>query len=229
MSVRYLAAAVRALSPAAAFALTLAAVLGATGVADGAISSGAFILGRSNAESATASLSSSKGTPLSLSAPRNTAPLAVNRNAMVKNLNASFVGGLSSAGLKLSGGERFLPVEANKMITGDVFTKVAGTPRLAAGTYYVIATALINVTTGDTGATCVIEKDDDDVTMFAQGGADGAHFIQASETVALSLPKGGTVQESCMIKGTKVGSVVDDAGLTAIRISASSGKKAASH
>ena len=151
MSARHLAAAVRALSPAAAFALTVAAIFGLTGIADGAVSSGAFILGRANSESHAASLSSSKGIPLSLSAPKNTAPLVVSRNALVKNLNASMVGGLATAGLKLSGGEGFLPVETNEMITSDVFTKVAGTPKLAAGTYYVIATALINVTTGDTG------------------------------------------------------------------------------
>ena len=228
MSVRYLAAAFRALSPAAALALTLATVVGATGIANGAISSGVFVLGQANAESHPASLSDSKGIPLSLSAPKNTAPLAVDRSKMVKNLNASFVGGLSSAGLKLSGGEGFLPVETNEMITGDVFTKVAGTPKLAAGTYYVIATALINVTIGDTGANCVIEKDNNGITMLAEGGADHDHFVQASEAVAVSLPKGGSVQELCKIKGTTAGSVVDDAGLTAIRIAASSGKKSAS-
>jgi hypothetical protein len=225
MSARYLAAAVRALSPAAAFALTVAAIFGLTGIADAAVSSGAFILGRANTESNPASLSSSKGIPLSLSAPKNTAPLVVSRNALVKNLNASMVGGLATAGLKLSGGEGFLPVETNEMITHDVFTKVAGTPKLAAGTYYVIATALINVTTGDTGAKCVIEKDNNGITMLAQGGANGAHFIQASESVAVSLPKGGTVQELCKIKGANAGSVVDDAGLIAIRILASSGKE----
>lgn len=228
MSARYLASAVRALSPVAAFALTLAAVFGATGIANGALASGVFVLGHANSESRTASLSTSKGVPLSLSAPKNTAPFGVNRNTLVKNLNASMVGGLSPAGIKLSGGEGFLPVESNKMITDDVFTKVAGTPKLAAGTYYVVATALINLTTGDTGATCVIEKDNGGISMLASGGADGDHFVQASESVAVSLPKGGTVQELCMIKGTNPGSLVDDAGLIAIRIPASSGKKPAS-
>ena len=228
MSIRHLAAAVRALSPAAAFALTLAALLGAAGIADGAVSSGAFILGRSNAESTTASLASGKGAPLALSAPRNTAPLVVDRRTLVKNLNASAVGGLGSAGLAVSGADGFLKVETNRSVTGDVYTKVAGTPKLAAGTYYVTATATINVTIGDSGANCVIEKDNDGIAMLAEGGGSGDHFIQASESVAVSVPSGGSVQELCIIDGSVAGSVVDDAGLIAIRISASSGANPAS-
>lgn len=227
MNLRHLAVAVRALSPAAAFALTLAALLGATGIADGAVSSGAFILGRSNTESATASLASSKGAPLALSAPKNTAPLVVDRNTMVKNLNANAVGGLGS-GLTLSGADSFLKVETNQAVTGDVYTQVAGTPKLKAGTYYVTATATINVTIGDSGANCVIEEDHDGITMLTEGGGSGDHFIQASESVAVSIPQGGSVQELCIVDGSVAGSVVDDAGLTAIRISASSGAKPAS-
>jgi hypothetical protein len=165
---------------------------------------------------------------LSLSAPKNTAPLVMDRNTMVKNLNANSVGGLGSAGLGISGADSFLKVETNLPVTDDVYTKVAGTPKLAAGTYYVTATATINVTIGDTGANCVIEKDNDGLTMLAQGGGSGDHFIQASESVAVSLPKGGSVQELCIINGSMAGSVVDDAGLLAIRISASSGAKPAS-
>lgn len=52
--------------------------------------------GRPGADGAVASLSSTKGTPLSLIAPAGKAPLAVNRATMVKNLNAQFTGGLSS-------------------------------------------------------------------------------------------------------------------------------------
>jgi hypothetical protein len=228
MSASYLASAVRALSPAAAFGLTLAALLGVTGIADAAIGSGVFVLGRANTESATASLASTKGTALSLSAPKDAAPLVVDRNSMVKNLNASFLGGLSPAGLKLSGADGFSKVETNTPVTGDVYTKVAGTPKLAAGTYYVTATALINVTPGDNGANCVIEKDNSGITMLAEGGGSGDHFIQASESVAVAVPKGGSVQELCIISGNVSGSIVDDAGLTAIRISSSHGTKPAS-
>jgi hypothetical protein len=227
MSVRYVAAAIRALSPAAAFGLTLAALLGVTGVADAANSSGVFVLGHANSESATASLANTKGTPLSLSAPKNTAPLVVNRGAVVKNLNAQSVGGTSAAGLELSGGDGFSAANADIAITGDVFTKVAGTPNLAAGNYYVTATALVNVTPPDTGATCVLEKDNSGITFLAEGNGDGTHFVQASESIAVSLPKGGSVQELCMAKGTTSGTEVIDAGILAIRISSSHGTKPA--
>jgi hypothetical protein len=62
-------------------------VLGGAGLASAA-NAGSFILGKANSEIATASLSDTKGTPLTLTAPGNTAPLAVNRRTMVSNLNA---------------------------------------------------------------------------------------------------------------------------------------------
>ncbi len=212
------------LSPVAVIATTLIMAAAGVGIADAA-TGGDFILGKANSESSTASLANSKGTPLSLSAPKNTAPLAVDRSTMVANLNAGSVGGLGAAGLELSGADGFMKVETNTPVTDDVYTKVAGTPKLAAGIYYVTATATINVTIGDTGANCVVEKDNDGLTMLAQGGGSGDHFIQAIESVAVSVPKGGRVQELCIIDGTVSSSVVDDAGLTAIRISASSGTR----
>lgn len=81
-------------------------VLGGTGIASAAVAaSRAFILGRSNFESSTAKLSDSRGTPLSLSAPRNKAPLAVNRSVMVKNLNAQYLGGLRASSVEFTGGD----------------------------------------------------------------------------------------------------------------------------
>jgi hypothetical protein len=88
----------RAVSPAAVIVVTMALILGGAGLA-GAATGGAFLLGRSNTETSTATLSSSRWTPLSLSAPRNKTPLAVNRGVMVKNLNAQYLGGLSASAL----------------------------------------------------------------------------------------------------------------------------------
>lgn len=82
---------------------------------------------------------------------------------------------------------------------------------------------MINVTPGNTGASCVIEKDNSGITMLAEGGGDGDHFVQASESIAVSIQKGGSVQELRIINGSVAGSIVDDAGLTAIRISSSHG------
>jgi len=60
----------------------------AAGLADAA-GGGTLILGKANKETSTASLSSSKEAPLSLVAGSGTAPLAVNRKVMAKNLNAN--------------------------------------------------------------------------------------------------------------------------------------------
>src|ERR1700683_1389443 len=77
-----------------AAALTLAAMMlvGGVGVASAA-TGGSFLLGKSNQESSPASLSSSHGAALALSAPKNTAPFSVNRQKMVSNLNPQPVGG----------------------------------------------------------------------------------------------------------------------------------------
>jgi hypothetical protein len=91
----HFATAVSSLSSAAVVVAVLALLFGGAGIA-GAATGAAFMLGRSNSETSTAKLSDSRGTPLSLSAPKNTAPLAVNRSAMVKNLNAQYLGGQRS-------------------------------------------------------------------------------------------------------------------------------------
>lgn len=84
----------------------MAVVIAMSGTAYAA-TGGSFILGRANHETSTASLADSKGTPLALSAPAHRAPLAVNRNTMVKNLNAQYLGGLTATGLAETGGEGF--------------------------------------------------------------------------------------------------------------------------
>src|SRR5438067_12095386 len=83
---RRLTGAVRSLRPGTVIAVSLALLAGGTGIA-GAATGGTFILGTPNGETSTASLSNSKGTPLSLSAHSGKAPLAVNRNTMVKHLH----------------------------------------------------------------------------------------------------------------------------------------------
>lgn len=103
---RHYLGAVRSLSPAAVIAVILALVVGGAGFADAA-TGGNFILGKANSENSTASLSNSRGTPLKLSAPANVAPLAVNGPAMVANLNANYLGGLSASDLQPTGGDGF--------------------------------------------------------------------------------------------------------------------------
>ncbi len=220
-SAKYLASAIRALSPAAALALTLATIFSAVGVADAATT--AFVLGRSNHESSKASLSNSHGIPLALAAPKNKAPLSVNRQALVKKLNAQFVGGLSVAAAKATGGDGFVPPNANIQISDDVFTPVASTGKLPPGVYYVTATAMLDLTVGDTGGFCVIERKNNP-GFLAEGGADGESFVQALETAAIRLTAKTTLLEACISSGTHLGSEAIDAGITAIRIESSHGK-----
>jgi hypothetical protein len=69
-------------------------VLG-SGVA-AAATDGEFWLGRVNRTTHTTTLADTTGTPLSLRAPRGTAPLAVNSPVRVRNLNADLLDGLDA-------------------------------------------------------------------------------------------------------------------------------------
>jgi hypothetical protein len=215
---------VRSLSPAAVIALSLALIFGGVGIA-GAATGGAFILGRSNSETSTAKLSDSRGTPLSLSAPSNKAPLAVNRSALVKNLNAQYIGGLSAASLKPTGGDGFN--SSNISIPSDAYTQVATTGPLSAGTYFVTATAQVHVEAGNSGALCLLTLNNDTNNPLQEGGETGGPFVQAAETVAVSVPSKDTVQEWCTVQGTNNASVLQLAGITAIRVLSTSGTKPA--
>lgn len=207
--------AVRALSPAAALGLTLAVIFGGVGVADAA--STAFVLGNSNSESGTATLTNSHGTPLALVAPKGTAPFSVSSQAMVSNLNAQFVGGLSAAAAEATGGVGFVRPGSDISLSGDVFSKVASTGELPAGVYYVNATAMIAVNPQDTGAFCQIQESGKE-SVFDQGGANGLAFVQAFESAAIRLASPASLQEWCITDGSVLGTEAIDAGITAVRV-----------
>jgi hypothetical protein len=216
--------ALSSLSTAVVVVAVLALFSGGLGIA-GAATGAAFILGRSNSETSTAKLSDSRGTPLSLSAPKNKAPLAVNRSVMVKNLNAQYLGGLSAASLKPTGGDGF--DGSNISIPSNAFAQVATTGPLAAGTYFVTATAQVHVRATNTGALCVLTLNNDTNHPLQEGGETGGSFVQAAETVAVSVPSKDTVQEWCTVQGSGVASVLQLAGITAIRVLSTSGIKPA--
>ena len=133
---------------------------------------GTFILGKANSESGTASLNSSRGTPLALNAPANTAPLAVSRQTMVKNLNAQFVGGLSAASLKPAGGDGYKLPDSDISLPALATAEVASTGKLTAGIYYVTATTEAKLAAGDSGMLCVITIGNDTNHPVAEGGGD---------------------------------------------------------
>ena len=89
--------------------LTVSAVI-AVGVivvptAANAANGGSWLLGRSNYESATTTVSNSAGTPLSLVAKTGYAPLKVNSATKVTNLNADKIDGLDSTSFLRSTGK----------------------------------------------------------------------------------------------------------------------------
>lgn len=216
---RRIARALRSLHPAAASALTLAFVIGGAGLADAA-TGGNFILGKANSESSTASLSSSKGTPLSLVAPSGRAPLVVNRHVMVKNLNANYVSGLSATQLKASGGDG---IRTTSITISGTQKEVAGTGALPGGTYYVTATAWLDLIAGDNYGLCYIARGSAPFAQLTTGGGNspGGH-LQAAETIAVTVKAGDSLQQWCYAGGSN-GSAAINAAITAIRILSSKG------
>jgi hypothetical protein len=209
----------RGVSPASIIVVTLALLAGGAGIADAA-TGGAFLLGRSNTETSTATLSSSRGTPLSLSAPKNKAPLAVNRNVMVRNLNAQYVGGLSASALESTGGSG---VDTDSVsIPADAYSLVATTKPLAAGTYYVTATAEVNVEAGNSGALCLLTVNNDTDAPLQVGAETGNSFVQTAETVGVTVRAKDTLEEWCSVQGTGNASQLRTAAITAIRVLSSS-------
>jgi hypothetical protein len=201
-------------------AIITAVVIAAASVAAGAsvavASNGrGLVLGRSNGETSSAGLSDSRGTPLSLAAPKSHAPLAVNRSAMVRNLNAQYVGGLSAGTMRLSGGSGYSPPNSDIALAHNSGRVVAKTGKLPAGTYYVTATALINVSPGDYQGECGIYDPD---YVGGEGGSEGPGYVQAAEDLTVRLTASGVIEEECYVSGTGDGSEAIDGGITAIRI-----------
>jgi hypothetical protein len=205
-------------------AVTLALILGGTGIADAA-NGQPFLLGHANSETAQATLSNSNGTPLSLSAPANKAPLTVNRKALVSNLNAQYVGGLTAPQLQTAGGDGFTAAKAD-VVLNNFDQIVAKTGPLPAGTYYVTATAGVFVAADDTPAFCGIVKGSAPGTVLQDSLADGNNtWASLAETVAAKVAAGDTLEEDCSVAGDNSTGVAfaRDAAITAIRVATSSG------
>jgi hypothetical protein len=217
---RHCRTALRSLSPAGIIGVTLALLLGGAGLASAA-NGGNFILGAANSETATASLADSKGTPLSLSAPTGDAPLTVSQNALVKNLNAQFTGGLSGSQLQATGGDGFTQPGTNTPVN-DTGPLVAGTGNLPAGIYYVTATADLIVQQADGAAVCFISKGSAALSGVSQANVGQPGIFTLTETAAVRIKANDTLQEHCVTGGNN-GSVAIDAGITAVRILSSHG------
>jgi hypothetical protein len=92
---------------------------------------------------------------------------------------------------------------------------VAETGKLPAGTYYVTASALIDVSPGDYQGECGIY---DPGYAGGDGGSEGPGYVQAAEDLTVRLTASGVIEEECYVSGTGDGSEAIDGGITAIRI-----------
>jgi hypothetical protein len=204
--------AVRSLGP-ATVAVTLALIIGAAGFADAA-TGGNFLLGKTNSDNATSVLTDSSGVPLSLNAPSGKAPLSVNSTLQVNRLNAQYVGGQSAKQLQATGGVGLTAPAVNIPLPTETTVAVAATGALAAGTYYVSATAMLYVD-GTSPVYCRVNG-----APTNWGGGSGANFIQAAETTEVTVPGNTVLAEVCYAYGTNQDAY--DAAITAIRITSSS-------
>jgi hypothetical protein len=205
--------AVRSVGP-ATVAVALSLIIGAAGFADAA-TGGTFILGRSNAEQATATLSDSKGTPLLLQAPAGKAPLAVNRSVQVRNLNAEYVGGKTAAQLESNGGAGMTITNEGIPLSPQQI-QIVSTGPLPAGTYAVTATAFMDAL-GDQ-AICYLSATGgggNASTALSYGGGTSTGLVQATETAVVTVAAKAIVSEWCY---GSTGQSVLNAGVTATRV-----------
>ena len=216
--------AVRSLSPAALIATTSVLVFGGVGIA-GAATGGNFILGKANGETTQAYLNNSTGTPLKLVAPANAAPLKVSNSNLVSGLNSQYLGGFSAQQVA-TGGDGFTAPGTDTPLNNTAAKEVASTGSLPGGTYYVNATALLFVASGDVDGFCYVVKGSGGGAV-AYGGTQTTGYGQAASTAAVNVSSGDTLQQWCYTGGAN-GSAAFNAGITAIRVLSSSGTAPAS-
>jgi hypothetical protein len=198
----------------------LCLAVGGLGVATAA-NGGSLTLGHHNTATSTTTLEDGQGTPLSLVGKKSKPPLKVNSSKRVKHLNASRLGGLSAA--QVSAGS--VAMTGTDELTGatlsddsDNATLVARTAKLAKGTYYVSASALLDGTSSaNGGGFCYVSDSANNTDAALQfGGGEFVGFLQATETVAVKLARSHTISEFCY--GRDTGATVYNAGILAIRI-----------
>ena len=206
------ARALRSVGP-ATVAVAVALIIGAAGFADAA-TGGNFILGKANTETSTAVLKDTTGIPLALNAPSGKSPLSVDSTIQVNRLNAQYLGGESATQLKSAGGVGITSPAVDIALPAATTTSVASTGALAAGTYYVSATALLYVG----GAQPVYCRVLGAPTNW--GGGSGSNYVQAAETTVVTVPANTIMSEVCYAIGS--GQYVYNAAITAIRIDSSS-------
>lgn len=99
-----------------------------------AATGGTFILGKSNAATATTKLTNTRGTALALASKAGTPSLKINSSTKVTNLNADRLDNLDSSAFALAGGQtntvsaHGLALDLDQNGTADTIVAVAGCP-----------------------------------------------------------------------------------------------------
>lgn len=148
--ITHIARAVRSVSP-AAVAVTVALLIGAGGFADAA-TGGNFILGKANTATSVTTLSNTKGTALSLSAPSGKAPLTVSNSVQVPKLNASLVDGHPATAFVTGSGQVThvaATVPYGNTVTVNLPTALSGQYKLSLVCSSSFAELYFKVTTGN--------------------------------------------------------------------------------
>jgi hypothetical protein len=204
----------------------LSLAVGGVGIA-AAANGGSLMLGRANHATSTTTLADSHGTALSLVAGKGMPPLKVNSKALVKNLNAERVDGLSasSLGVTASVGESNGAIAAGAPTTvtdlpaptgsGATFTYrpvlLAATNTLPTGVYLATATAL------GYGALCWINT----TATFGHedfGDSASSSFTSVSVSGVFRLKTPGRLRLYCAGGNSANGGAVVDQTLIAIHV-----------
>jgi hypothetical protein len=179
----------------------LVVMVGGIGVA-AAANGGSLTLGHSNTSSKTTTLTDTKGVPLSLVGPTDKQPLKVNSRKQVTHLNASLLGGKSAAELGTHGSGAQTPtdsIRAHALSTSpSTATEVATTATLAAGTYFVTASAETYETSGTLGTFCFVGPDSDySDALQISGSSTEQGYATLSETLTVTLTSSQPLGEYC--------------------------------
>jgi hypothetical protein len=209
-----------------AIGVTVLTLAGGLGVAT-ATNGGSLILGHRNSATSTTTLKDPQGIPLSLVGKRSEPPLRVNSSKEVKRLNAAAVGGRAASQLGARGSSAQLkfdpagpppvvvlkPPTTSGSTTTFHPTAIVTTAILRAGTYAASATALAS------NAYCWIDK-------TAAAGPHNVGFAvslaSVAETATVKVSKGQRIHEYCAGGPENTSREVESAGITVLKLTASS-------
>jgi len=204
----------------------LCVVVVSAGVATAA-HGGPIMLGQSNAATHTTTLKDPKGTALSLISKRSSPPLKVNSKALVKNFNASELGGLTASKLSTGSGAQIKLNVFSSKAQGIVLPQPTGTApaetffpesivstaKLAAGTYEVNASTLAAEVFCWIGTSPAMGSQQYGITSTTPSTIALPEILTVTKNQRIALYCAGANQSA----GQPGGSIIDG-GITAVKL-----------